>query len=127
MTAIMQVTLCVHLTLVTSAVQVHFVVETDKEQVEMGDDYDTLSQDNSTDNVAAVVAANEQFSRRVYSKLGGHQDNLVISPSSLSTVLTMLATGAHGKALKQLQQGLSLPMQETKYFTDNLDIFGGCW
>ena len=110
----MQVTLCVHLTLVTSAVQVHFVVETDKEQVEMGDDYDTLSQDNSTDNVAAVVAANEQFSRRVYSKLGGHQDNLVISPSSLSTVLTMLATGAHGKALKQLQQGLSLPMQETK-------------
>ena len=127
MTAIMQVTLCVHLTLVTSAVQVHFVVETKKEQVEMGDDYDTLSQDNSTDNVAAVVAANEQFSRRVYSKLGGHQDNLVISPSSLSTVLTMLATGAHGKALKQLQQGLSLPMQETKYFTDNLDIFGGCW
>lgn len=123
----MQVTLCVHLTLVTSAVQVHFVVETKKEQVEMGDDYDTLSQDNSTDNVAAVVAANEQFSRRVYSKLGGHQDNLVISPSSLSTVLTMLATGAHGKALKQLQQGLSLPMQETKYFTDNLDIFGGCW
>ena len=123
----MQVTLCVHLTLVTSAVQAHFVVVTENEQVEMGDDYDTLSQDNSTDNVAAVVAANEQFSRRVYSKLGGHQDNLVISPSSLSTVLTMLATGAHGKALKQLQQGLSLPMQETKYFTDNLDIFGGCW
>ena len=127
MTAIMQVTLCVHLTLATSAVQAHFVVVTENEQVEMGDDYDTLSQDNSTDNVAAVVAANEQFSRRVYSKLGGHQDNLVISPSSLSTVLTMLATGAHGKALKQLQQGLSLPMQETKYFTDNLDIFGGCW
>ena len=116
MTLNMQVALLVHLTLVTSAEQVHFVVETfpdpEKEQ-EMGDDYGTLSQDNSTDNVAAVVAANEQFSRLVYSQLGGRHDNLVISPSSLSTVMTMLATGAHGKALKQLQQGLSLPMQGT--------------
>ena len=111
----MQVTLLVHLTLVTSADRVHFVVETsdsEKEQ-EMGDDYGTLNKNNSTDNVAAVVAANEQFSRRIYSQLGGHHDNLVFSPSSLSTVLTMLATGAHGKALKQLQQGLSLPMQGT--------------
>ena len=116
MTLNMQVALLVHLTLVTSAEQVHFVVETfpdsEKEQ-EMGDDYGTLNKNNSADNVAAVVAANEQFSRRIYSQLGGHHDNLVFSPSSLSTVLTMLATGAHGKALKQLQQGLSLPMQGT--------------
>ena len=115
MTLFMQVALLVRLTLVTSAVEVHFVVETSDSEVEqeMGDDYGTLSQDNSTDNVAAVVAANEQFSRRIYSQLGGHQDNLVISPSSISTVLTMLATGAHGKALRQLQHGLSLPMQGT--------------
>ena len=120
MTLQMQVALLlVGLTMLTGAVEVHFVVETSDsgpksgEREEMGDDYGTLSQNNSIDDVAAVVKANEQFSRRMYSQLGGHQDNLVISPSSISTVLTMLATGAHGRALHQLQQGLSLPMKGT--------------
>ena len=105
--------LLVDLTLLTGAKEVHFVVETSDsgENEEMGDDYGTESENNSRDDVAAVVKANEQFSRRMYSQLGGQQDNLVISPSSISTVLTMLATGAHGKALNQLQQGLSLPMK----------------
>ena len=111
----MQVALLAQLTLVTSAKEVHFIIETkhSNEEQESGDDYGTVSQNSSTDNVAAVVAANEEFSRRMYSQLGGKNENLIISPSSISTVLTMLATGAHGKALKQLQQGLSLPMQGT--------------
>ena len=108
----------------TSAVENHFIIETSdsKEEQENGDDYGTVSQNSSTDNLAAVVAANEQFSKRMYSQLGGSHDNLVISPSSISTVLTMLATGAYGKALKQLQQGLSLPMQGTlqSLFADTL-------
>ena len=121
---LMQVALLAELTLVTSAVEDHFIIETSdsKEEQENGDDYGTVSQNSSTDNLAAVVAANEQFSKRMYSQLGGSHDNLVISPSSISTVLTMLATGAYGKALKQLQQGLSLPMQGTlqSLFADTL-------
>ena len=120
----MQVALLAELTLVTSAVEDHFIIETSdsKEEQENGDDYGTVSQNSSTDNLAAVVAANEQFSKRMYSQLGGSHDNLVISPSSISTVLTMLATGAYGKALKQLQRGLSLPMQGTlqSLFADTL-------
>ena len=121
---LMQVALLAELTLVTSAVENHFIIETSdsKEEQENGDDYGTVSQNSSTDNLAAVVAANEQFSKRMYSQLGGSHDNLVISPSSISTVLTMLATGAYGKALKQLQQSLSLPMQGTlqSLFADTL-------
>ena len=134
MTLIMQVALLVHLTLVTSAEDsFDFVIETSstKKEPEIGEDYRgdyaTLgdygslgdysrrnNEKNSTDYVAAVVAANEQFSQRMFhSQLIGSQENYVISPSSISTVLTMVAVGARGKALLQLQQGLSLPMQGT--------------
>ena len=164
----MQAALLVHLTLVVptlvnSAEDVHFVVETanDEKKHDMGEDYGHMTQNdytnndnpigpnrysdyntykdknntdnkknnmdneknNITDNVAAVVAANEKFSRAIYSHLGKREDNLIISPSSISTVLTMLAVGARGKALKQLTDGLSLPMQGTLHKRANLLIF----
>ena len=77
-----------------------------------------LPANKSRDYMAAVVAANEQFSQKLLSSHAqlGPQENLIFSPSSLSTVLTMLATGARGKALRQLQQGLSLPMQGKNVF-----------
>ena len=171
MTLILQAALLVHLTLVVptlvnSADDVHFVVETanDEKKHDMGEDYGHMTQNdytnnenndryndystdkeknnkdnekkntyneknnkdnkkNNTENVAAVVAANEKFSRAIYSHLGKREDNLIISPSSISTVLTMLAVGARGKALKQLTDGLSLPMQGTLHKRANLLIF----
>ena len=81
-------------------------------------DNEGLPGNKSRDYMAAVVAANEQFSQKLLSSHAqlGPQENLIFSPSSLSTVLTMLATGARGKALRQLQQGLSLPMQGKNVF-----------
>ena len=81
-------------------------------------DNEGLPANKSRDYMAAVVAANEQFSQKLLSSHAqlGPQENLIFSPSSLSTVLTMLATGARGKALRQLQQGLSLPMQGKNVF-----------
>ena len=83
---------------------------------EMYDDYDTLSQNSSKDYIGPVVAANYQFTLKFVSTLrrtnANHlQGNIIFSPSSLSMVLTMLATGAQGEALKQLKQGLSLPIK----------------
>ena len=85
---------------------------------EMFDDNDTLSKNSSKDYIAAVAAANYQFTLKFLST--GHrmnanhlQGNIIFSPSSLSMVLTMLATGAQGEALKQLKQGLSLPIKVT--------------
>ena len=85
---------------------------------EMYDDYDTLSQNSSKDYIGPVVAANYQFTLKFVSTLrrtnANHlQGNIIFSPSSLSMVLTMLATGAQGEALKQLKQGLSLPIKVT--------------
>ena len=66
---------------------------------------------------SGVVAGNEQFSKRLYSKVMGEPEveprpgNLVVSPSSLSTVLAMLAVGATGHTLTQLQAELDLPRE----------------
>ena len=118
---LLQVAIIAHFTLMTSgANNFHFVIEAEDVE-EVGDfevDYAGLPANKSRDYMAAVVAANEEFSQKLLSSHAqlGPQENLIFSPSSLSTVLTMLATGARGKALRQLQQGLSLPMQGKNVF-----------
>ena len=110
---LVHVAFLVELASVTSLVDVHWVIETMDPEDETGDDYLNGNRQNVS-YVSAVVASNEQFSRRLYSKLlgGMYEENLVISPWSISTVLTMLAAGARGKALLQLHRGLSLPEKE---------------
>ena len=109
---LVHVAFLVELASVTSLVDVHWVVETMDPEDETGDDY--LNGNQNVSYVSAVAASNEQFSRRLYSKLleDMNEENLVISPWSISTVLTMLAAGARGKALLQLHRGLSLPEKE---------------
>ena len=109
---LVHVAFLVELASVTSLVDVHWVVETMDPEDETGDDY--LNGNQNVSYVSAVVASNEQFSRRLYSKLleDMNEENLVISPWSISTVLTMVAAGARGKALLQLHRGLSLPEKE---------------
>lgn len=110
---LVHVAFLVELASVTSLVDVHWVIETMDPEDETGDDYLNGNRQNVS-YVPAVVASNEQFSRRLYSKLlgGMYEENLVISPWSISTVMTMLAAGARGKALLQLHRGLSLPEKE---------------
>ena len=110
---LVHVAFLVGLASVTSLVDGHWVIETMDPVDETGDDYLNGNRQNAS-YVPAVVASNEQFSRRLYSKLleDMNEENLVISPWSISTVMTMLAAGARGKTLLQLHRGLSLPEKE---------------
>ena len=58
--------------------------------------------------VAAVVAGNEQFSKRLYREVVKDSGNLVVSPFSVSAVMAMVAEGAQGNTLDQILQGLAL-------------------
>lgn len=59
--------------------------------------------------VSAVASGNTEFSQKLYSKLATGTSNMVMSPFSVSSVLSMSYAGAKGNTALQMKQGLSLP------------------
>ena len=59
----------------------------------------------------AVVEGNEKLAGRLFLEASKIPGNLVLSPSSVSTVLAMVAMGATGSTRDQLLTGLALPDQ----------------
>lgn len=49
------------------------------------------------------------------SKTAGEFDNIIVSPSSVATVLTMTMIGARNSTAKQIKQVLHLTNQEDSY------------
>ena len=52
-------------------------------------------------NQQIVVAGNNKFALELYGKLENQQDNLFLSPYSISTALAMTYAGARGQTEKQ--------------------------
>ena len=66
--------------------------------------------------VKAVAKANQDFNGKLYPLLAkgvGATDNLVASPFSVSSVLSMVFAGAGGNTAAELKSGLSLPDDES--------------
>ena len=69
------------------------------------------------DQRASVVATNNDFGQRLYRKLSGSGSNLVVSPYSLTTVLSLTLLGAVGRTGAQIRDVLALPCDtEIEYF-----------
>ncbi|MGQ0635516.1 MAG: serpin family protein [Planctomycetaceae bacterium] len=71
-----------------------------------------------------AATANNQFACDLYRRLRTDKaDNLLFSPASLSTALSMVADGARGETADELWQALRLP-SETHRFLAQLRLFG---
>lgn len=55
---------------------------------------------------ASIVRANNQFALDLYSQLAKQPGNLVVSPFSIDTALTMAYAGARGNTARQMSQVL---------------------
>ena len=82
---------------------------------------------------SGFAAANDKFMIKLYSEIskGTSKDsNLILSPFSVSSILTMVMVGAKGKTAEQVKTALALPndVQESlqgknhPYYSN--DIFG---
>merc|ERR1711970_228401 len=66
----------------------------------------------AVDQVAAVATGNTVFGSRLYQQLKDEPGNIIMSPFSVSGVMAMVAAGAGGDTLSQVQQGMSFPSSE---------------
>ena len=64
--------------------------------------------DFNKEAVEAVVNANNNFGNVLFKILAKHEQNLIMSSFSVSTVLNMILNGAEGSTASQLKQGLTL-------------------
>ncbi|HVX43408.1 MAG TPA: serpin family protein [Mycobacteriales bacterium] len=64
--------------------------------------------------------ADAGFAGTLYPRLAAGDDNLVLSPLSIASVLQMLTLGAHGATAAQLQQALQLPGLSAAQLTDQI-------
>ncbi|MEJ7597942.1 MAG: serpin family protein [Kofleriaceae bacterium] len=62
----------------------------------------------AADAVVALARGSNTFGFELYAKLRGKPGNLVVSPSSITTALTMTWGGARGETAKQMQKVLHL-------------------
>lgn len=62
---------------------------------------------------AAVIAANNRFALKLYSKLNSGGDNVFFSPYSISTALAMTYEGARGKTAAEMAEVFGFPADET--------------
>jgi len=67
---------------------------------------------SAVDQVAAVATGNTVFGSRLYQQLKDEPGNIIMSPFSVSGVMAMVAAGAGGDTLSQVQQGMSFPSSE---------------
>jgi len=66
----------------------------------------------AVDQVAAVARGNTVFGGRLYQQLKDEPGNIIMSPFSISGVMAMVAAGAGGDTLTQVQQGMTFPSSE---------------
>jgi len=66
----------------------------------------------AVNQVAAVATGNTVFGSRLYQQLKDEPGNIIMSPFSVSGVMAMVAAGAGGDTLSQVQQGMSFPSSE---------------
>lgn len=67
------------------------------------------------ESVAAVAKANSEFTKKLYGELiktATEGQNVILSPFSISAVVSMVLAGAKGKTAEQIRTGLSLPADE---------------
>jgi serpin B len=64
----------------------------------------------ATDVLTAAARGEQAFALALYGKLAGAQGNLAIAPSSIATVLGMVAAGAKGATEQQLVDALRVPL-----------------
>jgi len=67
---------------------------------------------SAVNQVAAVATGNTVFGSRLYQQLKDEPGNIIMSPFSVSGVMAMVAAGAGGDTLSQVQQGMSFPSSE---------------
>ena len=68
------------------------------------------------DDVSEVVAGNTQFALDLYQQLaGGSQENLFMSPYSVSTALGMTYAGARGDTATQMAQTLNITLPSDRF------------
>jgi len=59
--------------------------------------------------IQSVAFSNEKFSWAIYNVMKAEQENLIMSPFSVSCVMAMVSTGAKGKTLQQIQAAFFFP------------------
>ena len=68
------------------------------------------------EDVAAVVAGNNQFALDLYQQLAGElEENLFVSPYSVSTALAMTYAGARGNTAAQMAETLRFPLPAEEF------------
>merc|ERR1712212_1290707 len=65
------------------------------------------------EEVKSIAKSNDQFSKSFYDLLREEEGNLIMSPFSVSGVMSMVSAGARGKTLDQIMTGLSFPPPDT--------------
>ena len=55
------------------------------------------------------MVSNEKFSCAIYDVMKDEQENLIMSPFSVSCVMAMVSTGARGNTLQQIQSAFFFP------------------
>ena len=65
------------------------------------------------DAVRKMEESNRHFNVKLYDHIvRGHNDNVVVAPFSIQSVLSMVLSGANGETANQIRDGLSLPKDE---------------
>merc|ERR1711953_605102 len=67
---------------------------------------------SAVNQVAAVAKGNTVFGSRLYQQLKDEPGNIIMPPFSISGVMAMVAAGAGGDTLTQVQQGMTFPSSE---------------
>lgn len=68
----------------------------------------------TSEGVAELVKANNQFGLDIYSKVSHEPGNVFISPWSLSSALSMTYEGARGQTADEMKEVMHLPDAETR-------------
>jgi len=66
----------------------------------------------AVNQVAAVATGNTLFGSRLYQQMKDESGNIIMSSFSISVIMAMVAAGAGGDTLSQIQLGMSFPSSE---------------
>jgi serpin B len=69
------------------------------------------------EDIAALVAANNEFAFDLFTQVRATEGNLVVSPCGVSTAMAMLRAGARGESARQIAMAMRFPFDD-----DRLDL-----